>query len=97
VAIRHLPQRSPWVKQMVNMNAILFAHGLIEGVCHRHGVTVSELKSLSRKGALTKARRDIIVYLRDKVGFSFPAIGVLINRDHSTVIRIYEREKGHDH
>ena len=59
-------------------------HEIILDVLHRHGVTMDELMSRSRKEKLVDARVEIASRLVD-IGFSYSRIGKILERDHSTV------------
>jgi chromosomal replication initiation ATPase DnaA len=81
---------------MVCVDTLFIIKSKLDEICQKNGVTYEELTSLSRKDGLTKARREAIITMRDELKMSYPFIALMIKRDHSTVLRIYEREKGHD-
>lgn len=51
-----------------------------------NGVTISDLRGPCRKQPLVHYRQDLIAKLRAKTDLSLPAIGRLLNRDHTTVL-----------
>jgi chromosomal replication initiation ATPase DnaA len=84
------------MNRTIDVDSLFIIKSVLNSICQKHGVTYDELMSLSRKDGLTKARREAIVTMRDELKMSYPFIALMIKRDHSTVLRIYEREKGHD-
>jgi Bacterial dnaA protein helix-turn-helix len=58
----------------------------------RHGLTRWDILNHSRKRKVVDARRDVVLHFRAK-GRSFPEIGRLIDRHHTTVMSLaYGRE-----
>ena len=53
----------------------------------RHGVTVAEMLSPSRASHLVEARRDLAFALRARA-WSYPRIGKLMKRDHTTIMAL---------
>jgi Bacterial dnaA protein helix-turn-helix len=58
---------------------------IIQGVCERHGITYAELVGHSRKHYLMPPRVEAARLLRER-GISFPEIGRILHRDHSTIV-----------
>lgn len=58
---------------------------LVRGYCEKNHVTVDEVLGRSRLKLISKVRRQIWHELHLK-GMSYPQIGLLFNRDHTTVI-----------
>ena len=79
------------MNRTIDVNSLFTIKSVLNNICQKHGVTYEELTSLSRKDGLTKARREAIVTMRDELKMSYPFIALMIKRDHSTVLRIYER------
>lgn len=53
----------------------------------QHGFSMAEIRSERRDGAIVKARHIIMRTIRDKFPtMSWPQLGLLFNREHSTVI-----------
>lgn len=69
------------------------AEKIIREVAVDYRVRRKALLSASRKGLHVMARRVLIVRLRDELGMSYPSIGRLIGRDHSTVLHAYYQHK----
>jgi chromosomal replication initiation ATPase DnaA len=68
---------------------------LIADVARRHGVTVAEVLSTDRRRILVWARQEAAYLLRGQ-DLSYPQIGELLHRDHTTVIhavRSYDARK----
>ena len=68
---------------------------IIAQVCDRRRVTVEELMGRSRLKRVCTARKEAYVMLRQE-RLSFPTIGRMFGRDHTTVVdgvQRYEREQ----
>lgn len=64
------------------------AHGLAEvaqRIARQHGLTVAEMFSEGRAPPLPKARAAFYEHLRE-LGWSFPRIGALMGKDHTTIL-----------
>lgn len=74
----------------------LARHGylfIVEDVCRRHQVTMAILLGRSRYAPVAAARRELYALLRLQ-SLSYPEIGDLLGRNHSTIIfgvQEYER------
>lgn len=62
-------------------------HDLARTVCRDFAVSVTDVLSTARSVAMVDARREIAWKLRE-LGFSFPEIGTMLRRDHTTVIAL---------
>lgn len=58
---------------------------LAESVASRHHITVGEMLGRRRTTQIVRARQEFYVALRRK-GFSYPEIGRIVGRDHTTVL-----------
>lgn len=58
---------------------------VVDPILARHGATVTELESESRRQHLVNARRDLATYLARELGWSHRAIGEFLGREASTV------------
>lgn len=67
-----------------------YMQSLIEAVAENHSVSVGALKGSSRVQHLVDARFEVIRHARTK-GFSMPAIGRALNRDHTTILSACRR------
>jgi chromosomal replication initiator protein len=63
------------------------ADQILESVARKHGLTLDDLHSPSRKRTLVAARREAATELRTK-GLSLTEIGRLMNRDHTTIMNL---------
>lgn len=66
---------------------------LIERVAQEHHVTPIDIVDHCRLAQVCRARNAFCWELR-KLGFSYPEIGILINRDHTSVmhaVRMHEK------
>jgi chromosomal replication initiation ATPase DnaA len=61
------------------------AQSLAMQVARRHGLSVEDMLSRRRYAHLAVARVDLYLALRGK-GWSYPAIGRFVERDHTTII-----------
>lgn len=61
------------------------ARRMVEQVARRHEITVDEILSPDRSRRLILPRWHAFSELR-RIGFSYPSIGKIMGRDHSTVI-----------
>lgn len=61
-------------------------------VAAEHGVTVDEILSPSRYRHIVAARREVCTRLRAQ-GWSYPAIGRALGRDHATVMYLVKGMK----
>lgn len=68
-------------------------HEIVLDVLHRHGVTMDELISRSRKEKFVDARAEIASRLAD-LSFSYNRIGKILHRDHSTVAHWLNHRRG---
>lgn len=62
------------------------AEQIIEEVAIEFGYTVDELVGPSKARAVSTARSVAMYAVRKRTDLSFPAIGELFNRDHSTIV-----------
>lgn len=58
---------------------------ILASVARRHEVTVEDIMGASRKKEIKNARNVAMYVVRSITGLSFPQIGLVFNRDHSTV------------
>lgn len=60
---------------------------IIQTIAMKHGVTVKDIKSQSRKREHVLARQEAAYELREKRKFSLTKIGIMLgNRDHTTIL-----------
>lgn len=63
------------------------AMNIIEWVSGIYGIKVKDLKGPRRTKTLANARVLTYALLRRLTNLSYPEIGILLNRDHSTVVK----------
>lgn len=51
-----------------------------------YGVSVEDIKERNNKRNVSEARKTYCYLLRKYLGYSYPFIGSIIERDHSTVV-----------
>lgn len=59
---------------------------LLEEVAAKHGLTRADLKSVRRPKKITDARLEFYYRAATETSQSMPAIGNVVNKDHTTVI-----------
>jgi hypothetical protein len=67
---------------------------IMKEVCEKYGVRLADLKSCRRTRNLVIPRHEVSYRLRMETGLSMPAIGRLLDRDHTTIlhgVKAYER------
>lgn len=67
---------------------------IFEFVEKEHGVTKEAILSKSKLGEISHARQIAMYLARDRLSFSYPQLGMIFNRDHSTVQHGYEKIRG---
>lgn len=65
---------------------------LLEVVAKKHGVSITSLVGKTRQRDIVDIRSALVKSLRNDWNMSFPAIGRLFNRDHSTIMHLYQRK-----
>jgi len=83
--------------RICNLNALYAVRykSLIEA--HKEKDLKAELKRLSipdRTQEMVAERVEMILFLKDVIGFSFVNIGKLLKRNHTTIIKMYYKNKG---
>lgn len=68
---------------------------LVGVVCERLVVEPSKVFSPNRTPRVVDARNASIALLRDLFGLSYPQLGRIFNRDHTTVMHSYNRADRH--
>lgn len=66
-------------------------------ITKKHGTNLREVYARDRRPHVVKARYAILWVIRRKFGWSYPSLGKLINRDHSSVMNgmnRYQEEEG---
>jgi len=68
------------------------AADIIATVARAYGYTAAQVKGERRHSTLLKARKACALALRE-VGYSYPEIGALLGRDHSSVMQLINHER----
>ena len=63
----------------------------IVAICKPYGVRLSELPGSSREAHIVSARHESMKFFRVRFKWSFPAIGRLFDKDHTTVMHGVEK------
>lgn len=58
----------------------------ISAVAYRNGITTEDIMSRKRPRMFSWPRQEAYFVIREKYGLSFPHIGQIMGRDHSTVL-----------
>ena len=65
---------------------------IIDAISRINGVKPANLfKDKTRSRELSNIRAMVITALRERAGFSYRQIGKILNREHSSVRRLYKR------
>lgn len=64
---------------------------ILEIISEECGVTVSDVMKRSRKSELVKVRHIYCAILKKYYGFSYPKIGDIMNKDHTTIINAVDK------
>ena len=59
---------------------------IIAEVAKQHRVAVADILGQSRKAYIVAARREAMQRIRNELGYSYPQIGRIFDRDHSSII-----------
>lgn len=72
------------------MNKV-FAHDIIKEELRRYHLSWEDLRSDTKTADLVKIRHYIMWRARKEAGTSFPKLGRIFNRDHTSVIYAYNK------
>ena len=59
----------------------------------QHGATLEEVFSDSRLKHIAMARHELMYFFRERFQWSYPAVGALFDRDHTTIIAAMQKIK----
>jgi chromosomal replication initiation ATPase DnaA len=59
---------------------------IIREVADRNGITVRQILGKNRSRHLAWPRHEAYALIRERLGYSYPRIGQIFNRDHTTVL-----------
>lgn len=57
------------------------------------GYTIGQLRKDGRKRNMAEARQLFVLLAREHTTYSYPKIGVVLNRDHSTIMHLDKRKR----
>lgn len=77
---------------MSELGKLARAKIIIREILERHAISHYEMRSHICLRSLVDAREEVAIGLRG-IGLSFPEIGRLMNRDHSTVMHLCDRKR----
>jgi NAD-dependent dihydropyrimidine dehydrogenase PreA subunit len=89
------PPGGAWFKdekfayEIDNLKCKKTAREICEEICEKHHITFIDLISPSRPARLVIARREAVYRIRSETLCSFPMIGRILKRDHSTAVHSY--------
>ena len=81
------PLKKRPIEQTFNKNI----KGILEATSFFYGVPLKKIQSKIRKAQVAEARQVVIYLLREVLKLSFPRIGKILNRDHTTAIYSYKK------
>ena len=64
----------------------------INDILTKYGYTIYEVQSRQRNTRLVNCKVEIARMLRDK-GYSYPVIGKVLNKDHTTIMHYIKKHK----
>lgn len=70
----------------VRGNAVYSSHDICRDVAQRHRMTIEELRSPRRARKYVEARQEAAYLLCRLTSLSYPAIGRILDRDHTSII-----------
>lgn len=76
----------PPAEPMVRVPLIGRDKRIMREVAQAHRVSVDDMIGPRKHRVVYQARREAMARIRDELGFSFPKIGRLFNRDHTSVL-----------
>jgi chromosomal replication initiation ATPase DnaA len=69
----------------------IFARDIIKEEVKRYRISLDYLRGDTRTNHLVNIRHYIIWRVRTETGMSFPELGKLLNRDHTSVLHAYKK------
>lgn len=89
-----VPRGRVGVAQQVQRNRMRCL-AAFHALCMINGFSPFEMSGKKRTQAMTRQRDRMIAQLRSR-GFSYPAIGYVLNRDHTSVLHSTQKRNRHD-
>lgn len=66
---------------------------IIKATGKRHGVSYTQIMAGGRTAEIVAARAEAMFRVRERFGFSFPHLGKIFGRDHTSVVNLYWKAK----
>lgn len=66
---------------------------VLSTICIRYHLTLDDLTGPDRHRTIVAARQEAMWVLWEQVGLSFPEIGWLLHRDHTTVLHAIDKRR----
>lgn len=66
---------------------------VVEYLAHQSGFTLAMVLKKDRRAKIVKVRQEAVATLKDDFGLSFPEIGRLLQRDHTSILNLYYKGK----
>lgn len=63
----------------------------IQDIQDKHGFTFAEVQSRQRDARLIACKKEIAQMLREQ-GYSYPKIGYLLNKHHTTIMHYFKKK-----
>jgi len=80
------------IKKLVRYNRLnLKKEDILEIISEECGVSVNDVMKKSRKSELVKVRHIYSAILKKYYGFSYPKIGEIMDKDHTTIINSVDK------
>ena len=64
---------------------------IIEATAAKHSITVEQLLGPRRQQTYVAARRECAERLRNELEMSYPKIGKVMNRDHTSILHLLKK------
>lgn len=74
------------------LKAIQSAEKFMDGLCHTYGYNIDVIKSRRKPAYLVEKRAIVAQRLREQ-GFSLSVIGIVMNRDHTSILHLVNKNK----
>jgi hypothetical protein len=82
------------IEAIMSRDDKVWRNGVV-AILKAYGENMRRLTSLQRDTHIINCRRDVAIYLRAR-GWSYPRIGKLMRRDHSSIIHLLEPTRKRD-
>lgn len=66
---------------------------IADAVAEHYTITTAQITGPSRKGKVARARQVAMFLIREKLKWSYPAIGLFFQRDHTTIMHGHRKQR----